>query len=165
VSESLRIEALECSEKLETIGSTLRQATSFFLDHFHRTNRSCTVNAAIAELCKARQIDGCSKRYLDDLRVRLNRFAADFGEEPIAGLTTGRIDDWLRALMVGGVTRKSYRRRLSTLFNFARRRGYMEANPVRDVERANENPEPVGILTVEEAQSLLANASFGRYFF
>lgn len=158
VSESLRIEALECSEKLEAIGSTLRHATSFFLNHFHRTNRSCTVNAAIAGLCNARETDGCSKRYLNDLRVRLARFSTEFGERTIAAITTSEIDDWLRNLPVGGVTRNTFRRRLSTLFGYARRRGYVPANPVVDVERANEKPEPIGILTVEETQRLLTNA-------
>jgi hypothetical protein len=158
VSESLRIEALECSEKLETVGSTLRQATSFFLDHFHRTNRSCTVNAAIAELCKARQIDGCSKRYLDDLRVRLARFSTEFGERILTAITAGEIDDWLRDLPVGGVTRNTFRRRLSILFGYAKKRGYVPVNPVVDVERANERPEPIGILSVDETRRLLKNA-------
>ncbi|MDP9003380.1 MAG: tyrosine-type recombinase/integrase, partial [Verrucomicrobiota bacterium] len=56
-------------------------------------------------------------------------------------------------------TRNSYRRRLSTLFNNARRRGYIDSDPVREVERAGENPEPVGILSVEQTQQLLDCAS------
>ena len=116
--ESIRVEAMDCSTGLAEVGATLRDATKFYLEYLQATKRSCAVRVAIDELLAAKRIDGSSPRYLGDLRVRLNRFAADFGEEPIAALTTRRIDDWLRALIVGGVTRNSYRRRLSTLFNF-----------------------------------------------
>jgi integrase len=90
--------------------------------------------------------------------VRLARFSTEFGERTIAAITTSEIDDWLRNLPVGGVTRNTFRRRLSTLFGYARKRGYVPANPVVDVERANEKPEPIGILTVEETGRLVANA-------
>jgi integrase len=159
LTESARVEAVDCSKMLSAVGATLRDATKFFIDHIRATNRSCSVRAAIDELLASKKVDGASKRYLGDLRVRLNAFAADFGSEPIAALTTRRIDDWLRGLTVGGVTRNSYRRRLSTLFSNARRRGYIDVNPVKNVERAGENPEPVGILTVEETKDILDAAS------
>ena len=104
--------------------------------------RSSTVAAAIKELLDAKRCDGLSGRYLSDLRVRLRRFSDDFGSEPLSQLSAPRVDDWLRSLPVGGVTRNSFRRRLSTLFTFARRRGYLEVNPIQDVERARENPAP-----------------------
>lgn len=159
LSESLRVEAFECAERLAEAGANLRDATKFYLDHIRAVNRSCSVEATVEELIRNKTDDGLSNRYRGDLRVRLNRFAADFAEEPIAALTTRRIDDWLRGIPVGGVTRNCYRRRLSTLFNFARRRGYIERNPVAHVERSRENPEPVGILTIEELERLLASAS------
>lgn len=155
LSEALRVEAIDCSKMLAAAGATLREATKFYLRHVKAMERSCSVRAATDELLETKKRDGASRRYLGDLRARLNRFAFDFAKEPIASLTTRGIDDWLRQLLVGGVTRNSYRRRLSTLFGFARRRGYIDANPIRDVERANEHPEPVGILTVDEIENLL----------
>ena len=35
---------------------------------------------------------------LADLRIRLNRFTANMGEQNAATVTTAQIDDWLRAL-------------------------------------------------------------------
>lgn len=153
--EAIRLEASDCSIALAGVGATLRDATKHYMAHFQALNRSCSVQTATGELLAAKRSDGSSARYLGDLRARLNRFAASFGEEPMAALTTRTVDDWLRALLVGGVTRNSYRRRLNTLFNFARRRGYVDTNPVGNVERANENPGPVGLLTIEETGRLL----------
>ena len=116
------------------------------------------MNVVVKELLRAREMDGCSKRYLGDLSARLERFRADFGSQTLASISSRDIDDWLRALPVGGVTRNSFRRRLSTLFTYARKRGYVQANPVEDVERAKERHSPIGILTVEETERLLRNA-------
>jgi integrase len=158
ISNSVRIEALECHEKLEATGHTLREATEFFLAHERKINGSCPVDVAVRELLRAREMDGCSKRYLGDLRVRLERFAADFDCQALASVTSPAIDDWLRALPVGGVTRNTFRRRLSALFGYARKRGYVQVNPIEDVERAKERYSPIGILTVEETERLLRNA-------
>lgn len=158
LSEPVRIEALECYQKLAATGHTLREATEFFLAHERKIDGSCPVDVAVRELLRAREMDGCSKRYLGDLRVRLERFGTDFDCQTLASISSRDIDDWLRALPVGGVTRNSFRRRLSTLFTYARKRGYVQANPVEDVERAKERHSPVGILTVEETERLLRNA-------
>src|SRR4029434_9274373 len=95
-----------------------------------------------------------SPRYLGDLRVRLGRFAVSFGEEMIAGISAGRIDEWLRGLGVGAVTRNTFRRRLAVLFSFAKRRGYVTENPIADVERAKERETEVEILYVTATERL-----------
>ena len=89
-----------------------------------------------------------SPRYLGDLRVRLGRFALSFGEEMIAAISASRIDQWLRGLGVGAVTRNTFRRRLAVLFSFAKRRGYVTENPVADVERAKERETEIEIPSV-----------------
>jgi site-specific recombinase XerD len=158
LSESLRIEAYECSEKLVAVDSTLRQATAFFLDHVRNIRRSRNISDVILDLLAARRADGCSKRYLDDLRVRLARFGREFGGRVVAEISARDIDDWLRGLAVGGVTRNSFRRRLSTLFSYAKKRGYLEVNPIGDVERAKEHAPLVGILSTDETRRLLEYA-------
>lgn len=158
LSEASRVEAVECSEKLDTIGSSITEATQFFLDHVQRTKRSCLVNAAIVEFHKTLETDGRSERYLGDIRVRLARFARQFGERVIADVAANEIDDWLRGLPVGGVTRNSFRRRLSALFGYAKKRSYVTTNPVRDTGRASEEPGAIGILTVQETKRLLEKA-------
>jgi integrase len=159
MSDALRVEAIECSELLQPYQKTLRDAAKFYLAHLKTITGSRKVKEIVADLLSARTADGMSARYLGDLRVRLGRFVATFGEQMIAGISSSRIDDWLRALGVGPVTRNTYRRRLAALFNFAKRRGYVKENPVADVERAKERETEIAILSVGDLARLLECAS------
>jgi integrase len=159
MSDALRVEAIECSELLQPYQKTLRDAAEFYLAHLKTITGSRKVKEIVADLLAARTADGMSVRYLGDLRARLGRFVATFGEQMIAGISSSRIDDWLRALAVGPVTRNTYRRRLAALFNFAKRRGYINENPVADVERAKERETEIAILSVGDLARLLECAS------
>jgi integrase len=160
ISDVLRVEAIECSEKLRAFNKTLRDATNFYVANLRMTNQSRKTGEVISELLNARSHDGLSRRYLDDLRLRLARFAAIFGQRVIATITPAEIADWLRSLGVGTVTRNTFRRRLIVVFTFAKARGYLSENPMDDVERVKEHPSEVGILTVAEMERLLNCASF-----
>jgi integrase len=155
ISDALRVEAIQCSELLQPYQKTLRDATKFYVAHLKTITGSRKVKEIVAALLAARTADGMSARYLGDLRVRLGRFVQSFGEEMIAGISSSRIDEWLRGLGVGPVTRNTFRRRLAALFNFAKRRGYINENPVADVERAKERETEIAILTVSELVRLL----------
>jgi integrase len=159
IPDALRVEAIECHALLQPFGVTLRDAAKFYAAHLKAVTGSRKVREVIADLLAARSADGMSSRYLGDLRVRLGRFALSFGEEMIGGISASRIDEWLRGLGVGGVTRNTFRRRLAVLFSFAKRRGYVTENPVADVERAKERETEIEILSVGEVTRLLECAS------
>jgi integrase len=159
ISDALRVEAIECSELLQPYGKTPRDAAKFYAAHLKAVTGSRKVKEVVADLLAARTADGMSPRYLGDLRVRLGRFVLSFGEEMIAGISAARIDEWLRGLGVGAVTRNTFRRRLAVLFNFAKRRGYVTENPIADVERAKERETEIEILSVNGMARLLECAS------
>jgi integrase len=159
IPDALRVEAIECAELLQPFGVTLRDAARFYAAHLKAITGSRKVSDVVADLLAARTADGMSPRYLGDLRVRLGRFALCFGDEMIAGISPSQIDQWLRGLSVGAVTRNTFRRRLAVLFNFARRRGYVTENPVADVERAKERETEIEILSVPQVARLLESAS------
>ena len=160
ISDALRVEAIECSENLREFNKTLRDATNFYIAHLRTVSRSRKTCEVISELLTARTCDALSKRYLADLRVRLERFAHSFGERIISTVAPGEIDKWLRSLGVGSVTRNTFRRRLAVLFNFAKRRGLLSVSPIDQVDRVKEYPGEIGILTVAETTRLLECASF-----
>jgi integrase len=159
ISDAVRVEAIQCGELLQPYGKTLRDAAKFYLAHLKAVTGSRKVREVVADLLAARAGDGMSPRYLGDLRVRLGRFVRSFGEEMIAGISASRIDQWLRGLRVGAVTRNTFRRRLAVLFSFAKRRGYVTENPIADVERARERETEIEILSVNEMARLLECAS------
>jgi hypothetical protein len=161
-----RTEYLECTEKLQPFGKTIRDAVNFYVPHLHASNRTCTAAELVDELLKVKEADGASKRYLSDLRSRLTRFSESFDGKPVAEMTAPQIDEWLRNLSnketgkrLSPVTRNNFRRVLMTAFSFALGRGYCVANPAEQSAKAKEIESPVGILTVEETARLLENAA------
>src|SRR5262245_31645637 len=76
--ERLRIEALECAEKLKPFGKSLRDAVDFFLPHLHATNKTCTIDELLQKLLLAKKQDGAKPRYLNDLRSRVGQFTRYF---------------------------------------------------------------------------------------
>ena len=63
---------------------TIRDAVEFYLPHLHATKRTCTATELVDELLKAKEADGASTRYLDDLRSRLKQFADCVRRQTIA---------------------------------------------------------------------------------
>jgi integrase len=121
--------------------------------------RSITVAELVPQLIAAKQADGMSKRYVQDLRSRLPRFANAFGEQIVATITAKEIDSWLRGLPVGPTTRNNFRRVLVTFFSHAVALGYAVENPAVKAAKAKQSDTPPGILPVTQAAKLLENAT------
>lgn len=155
----LREMAQECVERLSAFGKTLKDATDFFVGHLKASEKSCSTAALVEQLIAAKKADGASKRYLTDLKSRLNRFARDFDGHLVATITTAQIDAWLRALETSPVSRNNFRRVLIVMFNHAVRRGYAISNPAEKTAKAKVVGETPGILNVQQTARLLEAAS------
>jgi integrase len=93
-----------------------------------------TLNELINEFLRARARAGRADRYLRQLRVSLKNFAAGRGRRMIGEIKTTEIEKWLAGQEWAPKTMRGYLGDVSTLFNFAARRGYVERNPARGVE-------------------------------
>jgi integrase len=160
-----RAEYLECAEKLEPFGVTLRDAVNFYVPHLRAAKRTCSAAELVDELLKVKEADGASERYLSDLRSRLTQFAESFDGKRVSEITSLQIDEWLRSLSdketakrLSPVTRNNFRRILIVAFNFAKGRGYCVDNPAEKSAKAKEIESAVGILTVEQTARLLESA-------
>jgi integrase len=161
-----RAEYLECAEKLQPFGATIRDAVNFYVPHLRARNRTKTAAALVDELLTVKEADGASERYLGDLRSRLSQFAAVFDGKPLSEITSPQIDEWLRSLSdketgkrLSPVTRNNFRRVLIVAFNFAVARGYCVDNPAEQSAKAKEIQSAVGILTVDQTARLLESAA------
>jgi integrase len=167
-NERHRAEYLECAEALQPFGVTIRDAVNFFVPHLKAIKRSCTAAQLVYELLRVKEADGASKRYLSDLRSRLNHFSEIFDGKAIAEITSKELDEWLRSLSdketgkrLSPITRNNFRRLLIVAFNFARDRNYCTENPARKTAKAKAIQTPIGILSVDETARLLENAPAG----
>ena len=157
--ERLRVEALECAEKLKPFGKTLRDAVNFYLPRLQIENRTCTINALVTQLLNAKKRDGASERYLSDLRSRLGQFTISFDGKNVSDFTNVEIDHWLRSLGVSAITRNNFRRALIVAFNFARANKFCIENPPRETAKAKETRPRPQILTVDQTAMLLERAA------
>jgi integrase len=157
-NNELLIGETDGAKQLAAFGKTIADAIAFFLPHLQANNRPCTFRELVAELLPAKESDGASARYLQDLRSRLGQFSASFGDRPVSEIQGHEIDDWLRHLNVSPVTRNNFRRVLRTAFNFAKARSYCVGNPALSAAKAKEVEGTVGILIVAETARLLEAA-------
>jgi integrase len=115
------------------------------------------VGNIVDELLAAKQNAGLSDRYIETLRTYLNRFADSF-QTNIGSINTGAIALWLDSLKIGPRSRNNVRQAVVTLFNFARRRGYLpkgETTEAADVETVRDHDGEISILTPTELSKLL----------
>jgi integrase len=151
---------IEARKKLATHGRTLTEAAAFFLDYLERIRRcKVTVAELSHEVVEAKRKDGRAPMYIADLKKRLARFVADFGERPIAGITVEELDDWLRGLDCSPKTRMNFRANVGVLFSYAEQRGMIDSNPILRTARPKLADLPPEIFTVEELSALLNAAA------
>jgi integrase len=156
--ERLRVEALECEEKLKPFGKSLRDAVGFYLPHLEASNKTCTINDLKDKLLASKKQDGKSDRYLADLRSRIGQFARYFDSKPVSEFTFTDVDTWLRSLGLGIVSRNNFRRALVIAFNFAKEHGYCASNPAEKTKAPAEPRKTVEVLSIKQAADLLAHA-------
>lgn len=141
-------------------GDRIVEAAKFFVQRNPDSLPHKTVADVAAELLAHREKRGKSKRYIEDLRSRLHRFAESFSVA-IADVTAGDVQRWIDGLKVSAQTAKNFRTVVFTLFRFAEQRGYVlkGGNIIADTERVDvRNGDAVSIYSPPEIARLLAAA-------
>ena len=124
-----------------------------------QTKRSIPVGELFEEFLSIKQQDNVSPKYLADLRSKLGRFVNSFHDTLVCNLTVAQVEAWIRSLDIGTVSRESYRRNVSVLLEFGRRRGYLRANPAADIKIRRRPEGEVSILTPDELRNLLSKCA------
>ncbi len=147
-------------KKLAEYGDTISEAVKFRVDYFERIRRSGVTVAQLAEeVLAAKQRDGRAPMYLADLRKRLARFRADFGNRPIAAITIEELDNWLRDLPLSPKSRANFRANIGVLFSYASNRRMIDFNPIVHTAKPKLPDNPPEIFTVDELSALLERAT------
>jgi hypothetical protein len=116
---------------------------------------SVTVGDLAREFLFAKARAGKSDRYLGALRNSLGKFVAGRASTPVAAVTVHDVEKWLHAHRWSSVTMRHYCGDVRTLFNFAVRRGYLQANPAAGVELPAARPSAVVIHTPAQVEAVL----------
>jgi integrase len=163
ISASLRAEAIACQKRLDSLGATLTQAVNeYFARH---DKRSCSVPVkdawAACDLEFERRAKGeeITREHLWGARTIGRQLSEQFGEQYICDLSPAKISEWFVSLPVSARTRKSYRVRLSGIFAYAVRKGWIDSNPIEKIQAPSPRDKEPGILTPEQANALILGAS------
>jgi integrase len=152
-------DASKALSALRPYSATLLEAANFFVAHRQEALRSRPVSEVIPEVIRAKQQDGISVPYFEQLSALMRRFEREFGSRPICDISTQEIDDWLTNLKVSTVARKTYQSNLSVLFDYAKLRNYLRINPVKALPWPTVERKRPEFLSVAEAQALLLAAN------
>jgi integrase/recombinase XerD len=93
--------------------------------------------------------------YIRSLRVYLTQFMRGREGHRVDMFTPHLIESWFANRREAPITQASNLGRISALFSFAYRRGYIERNPCDRIERVTVETKPPRILTPREAGRLL----------
>lgn len=143
-------------EAVEIVGDVadVTEACKFYAARNKRTTRK-PVADVVAELLSIKEACGAAPRYLEDLRSRLNRFAAAFCKDA-CNVTTADIQAWLDGQKFGAQNFMGFRRTIHLFFEHCVARGYSVDNPAAVLERVKVKHGATEIFTPKEIEKLLA---------
>lgn len=146
----------KCLETVHDLSSLLAAAKFYAARQKSVTRRP--VSEVVAELLTVKAARKASTRYLQDLRVRLARFAEAFRKD-CCDVTTAEVQAWLDSLPLSRQSYMNFRRVAHLLFEFAVARSYATENPVTGSESLTVAGGAVGVFTPAEIRRLLAAAT------
>ena len=155
VTENLLTEATEGAKKLAQYDATLADAVKFYIAYLEeQEGKNVTpISQVVGALRDTKEKEGCSKKYQDDLRIRLNLFEQAFENRPLSSLTSEELQVWIDS-RGNKTTQANYRRILNVLFNYAKKKEIINVNPIDKVDSVKAQTAK-GFLTVEETAALL----------
>lgn len=116
-----------------------------------RGAQGVTIDQGIAAVVEAKQAANCRPVSVKALRQYLTQFARGRESWPLASFTVEVVEDWFQRRKEARSTQQSNTGRLSSLFAFAERRGWIDRNPCRQLERVRMEHKPPFILSPDQA--------------
>lgn len=119
--------------------------------------KSIRIPELVTMFIERRRNDNVSVRYIEDIDNRLAKFSSVF-QKNIADITSSDITAWLDRMKVGIRSRNNFRCCVTTLFNYAKKHGYLDRERMSEaelVESPKNPPSKIGIYTPKQMAKLL----------
>jgi site-specific recombinase XerC len=143
--------------EVKDAGLTLRRVwDAYRTGGVKETLPAITLKDAIKGCVQEREALNCKKRYTRNLRLFLTQFAQGRELQQMAQITKAVIVGWFAARNSFSLeTLKGEKTKLSALFSYCVREGYLAANPVEEIELRKDDEKLPEILSVKESARLL----------
>lgn len=158
MTASDRVKVTMMLEEMNQEKTTLTEVWNFWKEHRDIRNGH-TLGKAIDELLEAKADANLSEDYLKELANYLGQFQRGREEIDIVDITPNLLKAWFDSRDEAPATKQTGINRLSALFSFCVRRGYIRENPIKRIERIRvpqKNPE---ILTNKQCKDLVDAAT------
>lgn len=142
-------------------GASFLEAVSDYAKRHPAALKPKLLPDVVNEFLAEKEQDGLSGEYLRTLKYHLHPLRDRF-KTPIANVTTGDLEAWLRGLGLSARTRKNFATTIGTLFAFARSRAYLPKSVPTEAEgvsRPKSKGGKIGILTPGELSAIFAAAT------
>jgi site-specific recombinase XerD len=155
LNELFALKKLTCEgfEKQASAGGLLRELYSVM--QVTPPEQTPAIADSIVEFLVSKRQSGRREIYLKGLRTYLVQFAQGREGKPIGEFIMTDIERWFAGREEAPSSRNSNLGRLSALFNWAWRRGYLMHNPCRKIETIRLETEPPDILTMDQCREAL----------
>lgn len=124
--------------------------------HTLSTSASPSLDQALAAMIEAKKKSGRRPAYLSTLKFHLEPFARAHPTKSICQITLADVQAWVDQAKTTH-SRATRLNRLSTLFAFAVRQGWVPANPALRIERVAIDRRPPKILSPNQCAAIMAN--------
>ena len=158
VSDADRVLTIKAAALLEPYGKSVLDAARFYADHLATMARDILIADLAAEYEAAKRNAKVSAVYMILIRHRLGRFVDLFGHRTLRTVKAAEIEEWLHGLGLGAVSINNHRACVGAFLTYAVRRGYLEANPIKAIDKVKAPNDPPEIFAPVELARIL-NAS------
>jgi integrase len=158
LSQSARMDASKALEILAPHDVTLLQAADYYAKHVLAYRNAPLIPEIATRLIADAEKNDRRDRTVEELRSRLTAFSDDFKTRRLSEITGEEIGAWLDEDDWSPRTRINYLTKISQLFNYGLRHRWVDANIVERIERPTAEDKEPGILSLDQAASLLHHA-------
>ena len=117
ISDGVRVDASKASAMLAPPGVSLVEATRHYIDHVLAYRNAPPLPPIVNNLIDEATRNERRQRTVEDLRYRLDTFAADFPDRKLSDLTVEDLKDWLDEDGWSPRTRINFVTKISQLYN------------------------------------------------
>ena len=165
IPPALRVEAFRCKEELDKAAATvgrplsLSEAVRFFLKHALPAGGTSLFKDARLAFIASRRAANLKERYITNLDSQFDQLEKVFANKRVNLITTRELESWLDDREQSPKTRNNYIVTLRTFFDYCVAQKWAAENPAAAIDKARVEDAPAGILSVTEAERLLAAAA------
>ena len=134
---------------------SVSDALAHFIEHQRALRTGGTVSAAVADRLADADRRGLSAVHLSNLRLRLGHFSRDFGDRPLATVTSEELTAWL-AKRGGARTQKNFLNTIGSIFTKHLASGALARTPVSAVRLPKAATAEPGTIDASQLARLLA---------